>query len=62
MRDDSRLTQTYGTHNVSGPPVLAHPYSLFCSDLQSPPPRVCVFVTVAEIVEIVSTWKTSDIQ
>lgn len=50
MRDDSRLTQTYGTHNVSGPPVLA------------PPPRVCVFVTVAEIVEIVSTWKTSDIQ
>lgn len=59
MRDDSRLTQTYGTHNVSGPPVLAHPYSLFCSDLQPPP---TVFVTVAEIVEIVSTWKTSDIQ
>lgn len=61
MRDDSRLTQTYGTHNVSGPPVLAHPYSLFCSDLQSPP-CVCVSVTVAEIVEIISTWKTSDIQ
>lgn len=60
MRDDSRLTQTYGTHNVSGPPVLAHPYSLFCSDLQSV--CMCVSVTVAEIVEIVSTWKTSDIQ